>query len=160
MARRATVDEKDKACIAALERYRASPNQHDRDLVFGYIHNVCYAVCKRLLGAVRTRDFSGKVLDATCAVMKRLDRNGPKDTPRGKLSTFVYCYCNKALYDPHIINEEKQVRMDNITNASFVGWGYVLSEEEQGEIDEFISKEDGEELEGEESSGVSTGYVQ
>lgn len=145
MPRYATVDEKDKACLAALARYRASPNQKDRDEVFYYVHNACYAVCKRILGDVRTRDFSGKVLDATCAVMKRLDRNNPGDTPRGKLSTFVYCYCNKALYDPHLVNEERQIRMDNLGDNAQLGWGYHISEDEEGETNEFTCEEDAEE---------------
>lgn len=106
MPRRAILDEKDKACLDALASYRSTGKQCYRDQVFFCVREACYAVAKRLLGGVRTRDFSGKVLDATCKVMARLDRNGEKDTPK-KLSTFCYVYVLKALYDPKIVNEEK-----------------------------------------------------
>lgn len=126
-------DEKEVAFHEALASYRTTGEQRYRDEVFFFVQEACYAMAKKLLGAVRTQDFSGKVLDATLAVVARLDKNREQDTPR-KLVTFCYPYVLKALYHHKIINEERQVRLpENFENySSLADFRYAS---ELGEVD-------------------------
>lgn len=133
--RRVPPTEKEQEFLSALASYRSTGEKQYRDIVFYRVQEVCYAVAKRILGEVRTKDFTGKVLDATCKVLARLDRNGVNDTPR-KLSTFCYVYVLKAIYDPHIVNEEQQCRLSEDYSVNLVG-----SCVEQGEISEFNDEE-------------------
>lgn len=104
--RRVPPGEKELHFQASLASFRSTGEQQYRDQVFFYVREACYAVAKKILGPVRCTDFSDKVLDATCVVMARLDRNGPGDTPR-KLTTFCYVYVLKAFYNPKEIRETK-----------------------------------------------------
>lgn len=104
--KRVPPDEKELHFQASLASYRSTGGKEYRDQVFFCVQEACYAVAKKLLGKVRCKDFSDKVLDATCVVMARLDRNGPGDTPR-KLTTFCYMYVLKAFYNPKEIRARK-----------------------------------------------------
>lgn len=99
-----------------MNSYRLSGKKSDWDLLFLGVQKCCGACVKKNLRGVYREDVEELTVDATCMVMRRLERT--QDTPKN-WANFCYPYALKVLYGAE--TRKQDVEMNSVVDEETMG---------------------------------------